>query len=139
MFGPILNRGIISQSTANTFDSTFNTENLRTLTMANTGGQGTYTAGELVYEGRTLNSANVTALVKSWSPDINKLVLTSVSGVLQTGRFLKGVDSNATYNIANFATADSQLSNIIVTPNPPSANITTAFGYDTQFNDFPNL
>ena len=139
MFGPILNRGIITQSTANTFDSTFNTENLRTLTMSDVHGQGTFKIGELVYEGKSLNTANVTANVKSWSADTHQLVLSDVSGVLQTGRYLIGAESNASYNIYSFAVNNSQLSNVKVTPTPNTAGPNTAFGYDTQFNDFPNL
>ena len=139
MFGPIISRDVIRKATANTFNSTFSPENLRTITFSNTGGQGNYLPGELVYEGRTLNSSNVTAKVKSWAPDTFKLVLSDVSGILKTGRYITGVDSNAAYNIAAFSTNDQQLSNLQVTPNPNTANANTAFGYDTFVAEYPNL
>ena len=139
MFGPIINRDVIRKVTANTFNSTFDLQNFRAITVANTGGQGTYTVGELVYEGRTLTAANVTAKVKSWRPDTNTLIITDVSGILKTGRYLTGVDSNATYNIASFSTNDFQLTNLTVNPNPNTANANTAFGYDTLIEEFPNI
>jgi len=137
MFGPIINRDVIRKATANTFNSFFDLENFRSLTVAS--GQGTYLVDELVYEGRTLTAANVTAKVKSWSPSTNTLVITDVSGILKTGRYITGVDSNAAYNIVSFSTNDFQLNNITVNPNPNTANANTAFGYDTLVEEFPNI
>ena len=137
MFGPIINRDVIRKSTANTFNSFFDLENFRSISVTN--GQGTYLVGELIYEGRTLSAANVTATVKSWSPDTNTLVVNAVSGILKTGRYITGVDSNAAYNIVSFSTNDFQLNNITVNPNPNTANANTAFGYDTQIEEFPNI
>ena len=93
----------------------------------------------MLFRSRTLSAANVTAKVKSWSPDTHTLVLKDVSGILKTGRYIFGADSNASYNIASFTTTAQQLSNIVVTPNPNYASANSAFGYDTQFNEFPNI
>ena len=139
MFGPVINRDVIRKVTANTFNNTFDLENFRTLFLANTGGQGTYKVGELVYEGRTLTAANVTAKVKSWRAESNTLIITDVSGILKNGRYVTGVDSNASYNIASFSTNDLQLNNITVNPNPNTANANTAFGFDTIVEEFPNI
>jgi hypothetical protein len=139
MFGPVINRDVIRKVTANTFNSIFDLENFRTISFANTGGSGNFTTGELVYEGKTLTSSNVTAKVKSWKPDTNTLIITDVSGILKTGRYITGVDSNASYNIASFSTNDFQLNNITVNPNPNTANANSAFGYDTLIEEFPNI
>lgn len=137
MYGPIISRDVIRKSTANTFNSTFSLENQRQIVFS--GGSGTYQAGELVYEGPTLSAANVTAKVKSWTPDQNKLIITDTSGVLKSGRYLFGASSNAAYNIASFGTNDNQLTNLTVQPNPNTANVNTAFGFDTTLEEFPNI
>jgi len=137
MYGPIVSRDIIRKATANTYNDTFSLLNKRSITVAS--GSGTYQAGEIVYEGRTLNTSNVTAKVDSWSPSTNTLIITDTSGILKAGRYLFGVSSNAAYNIASFASNDNQLTNLTVIPNPNTANVNTAFGFDTTVEEFPNI
>ena len=137
MFGPIQSKEIILQSTANTFnDATYsNGVNQRRMTFS--GGSGTYQIGEIVYEGRTLQTSNVTAVVKSWDPNSNTLIVIDTSGVLHSGRYFTGATSNASYNISTFDVVNTQLVNTIVRPSPNTADINTAFGYDTTVTEFP--
>lgn len=139
MFGPIVSRNIIRKVTANTFNSTFNLDNTRLLTFANTGGQGTFKVGELVYEGPTLTAANATAFVESWDPNTFRLVVNDVNGILKAGRHITGVISNASYNVISFGTNDLQLNKIQITPTPNTASPNTAFGYDELVQEFPNI
>ena len=66
MFGPILSRNIIRKSTANTFNSIFELDGLRELTMNANSGVGNYQAGEVVYT------------IQSFSTTENQLVNLSV-------------------------------------------------------------
>lgn len=138
MFGPILSREVIRKVTANTFNSVFEIDNRRGLIMSNTG-IGVYKAGELVYDGATLSAANATAFVDSWSPETSTLIVSDVNGILREGRTLTGAVTNAAYTIDTFATIDSQLSKIVITPNPITANANTAFGFDEIIQEFPNI
>ena len=139
MFGPIQSKNIILQSTANTYnDATFaNGAGVNQRRMTFSGGTGTYQIGEVVYEGRTLQTSNVTAVVKSWDPNSNTLIVVDTSGVLHAGRYLTGATSNAAYNISTFDVVNTQLVNTVVTPSPNTANISTAFGYDIATEEFP--
>ena len=137
MFGPILSREIIRKATANTYNSAFGLENRKSMVMIN--GVGTYKAGELVYEGSTLSSANATAFVDSWSPDSNTLIVSDISGILRENRRLIGAITNTSYTIDTFTTIESQLSKIVITPNPSTANSNTAFGFDEFIQEFPNI
>lgn len=139
MFGPITSRKLIRKSTANTYNSLFELDNLRLVNMANTGGQGTFKLGELVYEGRELSSANASGFVKSWNANTFKLVLDDVNGEIKTGRYLIGAVSNASYNVATLGTNESQLLKIQITPTPNTANANTAFGYDELVQEYPNI
>jgi hypothetical protein len=139
MFGPVANANIIRTATANTYDSTFNLSGTREFTVNGATGNGTFKFGELVYEGRTLASANATAFVESWSPSSNTLVVIDTNGVFNTGRFIFGAVSNASYNLVSTSEVAGQLSNLTVTPDPLSANASTAFGFDTTVEESPNI
>lgn len=137
MFGPVSNANIIRTSTANTYDSTFNLAGTREFSLGT--GSGTFKYGELVYEGRTLTSANATAYVQSWDSTSNTLVVIDTNGVFDTGKYIFGAVSNASYNIASTAETSGQLNSITVTPDPSSANLSTAFGFDTIIEESPNI
>ena len=137
MYGPVATKDIIRKSTANTFNDTFSLENERLITVST--GSGTYQAGELIYEGKSLSTANATAKVKSWDSTLSRLIITDTSGILKSGRYIFGASSNAAYNISSFGTNDNQMVNITVQPNPNSANVNTAFGFDTTISEFPNI
>ena len=139
MFGPILSRNIIRKSTANTFNSIFELDGLRELTMNANSGVGNYQAGEVVFEGRSLDSANSTATVSSWSNTTKVLVVSDVNGVLDTGRNLTGIVTNTSYTIQSFSTTENQLVNLSVIPTPNNASAQTAFGFDETIIEFPNL
>jgi len=139
MYGPIVSRDIIRKVTANTFNSALTAGNERVIYFANTGGLGGFQIGELVYEGRDLTSANSTAFVTSWNPTGNVLIVTDVNGILKAGKYLTGAISNASYNIASFGSNDLQLSKLVITPNPNTANPNTAFGFDEVKTEFPNI
>jgi len=138
MYGPIVSRNIIRKVTANTFNSLVGDEQ-RTITVANTGGLGTFKAGELVYQGRDLNSANATAFVEGWEPDSFRLAISDVNGIIRTGRFITGAVSNASYNVSSIGSGDLQLSKIQITPTPNTANSNTAFGFDELVQEFPKI
>lgn len=138
MFGPIVSRDVIRKVTANTYNSIYEFDNRRSMVMANTG-SGTYKIGELVYDGSTLSAANATAFVDSWVPDTFTLVVSDVNGILKTGRTLTGAVTNSAYRIESFTTIESQLSKIVVTPDPVTANANTAFGFDELVQEFPNI
>ena len=139
MYGYVANSNIIRTSTANTYDSTFNLDQQRTFIVNANTGSGTYKVNELVYEGRTIASANASAFVKSWNPTTNTLVVIDTNGTFNTGRFIFGAVSNAAYNLVSSSDATGILQNIVVQPNPPTSNVDTAFGFDTTLTEFPDI
>jgi hypothetical protein len=138
MFGPISSKSVIRKVTANTYD-TLTYDSTRSITVTNTDGIGIFKTGELVYQGRTLESATATAFVDGWESDSFRLFVSDVNGVLKTGEFLTGAVSNASYNVVSFGSGDFQLSKIQVTPDPSSANANSAFGFDVVIQEFPNI
>jgi hypothetical protein len=139
MFGPVANANIIRTATANTYDSTFNLSGTREFTLDGSTGNGIFKFGELIYEGKTLASANATAFVESWTPSSNTLLVVDTNGVFNTGKYIFGAVSNAAYNLVSSAEVAGQLNNIVITPDPLSANVSTAFGFDTTIEEAPNI
>jgi hypothetical protein len=139
MYGPIASVDVIRKVTANTYAMVTTPEDQRVVYFANTGGQGTFRSGELVYEGRTITSANATAYVDAWDSEALVLYVSDQKGILKDGRFLTGALSNASYNISSFGTNDYQLTKLQVTPDPTTANANTAFGFDEILQEAPNI
>ena len=152
LFGPVLSANVIRQVTANVYTTTVTSipssgaplvlnigENEKGIVLSNTGGLGTYKTGELVYEGRTLQGANATAFVTGWDTQSNILFVHNVNGILKENKTLFGAESNAAYTMLSFSTRDTQLTHVVITSDPSTANANTAFGYDTQTSEFPNI
>lgn len=139
MYGYVANSSVIRTATANTYDSTFNLEQQRQLIVDTANGFGTFKINELVYEGRSILTANGSAYVKSWNPSANTLVVNDATGTFNSGKIVYGAVSNAAYNIVSSSEITGQLQNIVVQPNPLSANADTAFGFDTTITEFPDI
>jgi len=135
MYGATTESKIIRKVTANTYNSTYNDRNDREIVFSS--GTGSFKRGELVYEGRTLSSANATAFVDSWNSESNTLIVVDTNGSLKVGRYITGAVSNASWNIQSFGTADYQLVRQVIYPDPLSANADSAFGFTEVLQETP--
>jgi hypothetical protein len=138
LYGPTSTSKIIRQVTANTFY--YNTEGTtRKLNLGNPGSNTSFKIGELVYEGRTISDANSSGFVVSWDDTAKVLIISDASGIIQIGKQIRGAVTNASYNITSFETADYQLSKLVITPDPLSANANDAFGFTEVITIAPDL
>jgi hypothetical protein len=137
MFGPVSNSNIIRASTANTHVLTENFTNDRVLNFSI--GTGTFSIGELVYEGFKLEAANVSAFVRSWNPAANQLIVTDTSGVFVPGRKIKGAVSGATWTLATTDIYSNQLAYLSVQPDPTTANANDDFGFTQIYQEYPTV
>lgn len=135
MFGPISNVSIIKSSTANVYDNTFATNPLKQMVLED--GNGNYKYNELVYQGRALGQETASGFVRSWSNTSNAIVVYDTNGTFTIGDILYGSVSGASYNVASFSPAATQLVNINVKPDPATANnIDEAFGFITTITEY---
>ena len=138
LYGPVENKGIVNKVTANVFNDQFSTTNEYDITLG--AGSGEFKIGELVFQGRKPVDANSTAFVSSWDSNANVLIVTDKTGVIEVGKYITGAVTNASYNVASISpNSATQLTNLTVTPSPNTANIQTAFGFDTEVEEFPNI
>lgn len=137
LYGPITDAKVIRKATANTYDSTYTTSNRQTITVAS--GSGDFKVGELVYEGKTLQTANATAFVDAWDNVSSRLVVIDRNGVLNLGRKLTGAVSNTAYTMSTFDNNENQLVNINIVPSANSANVDSDFGFTETILEYPDF
>lgn len=104
-----------------------------------TGGYGNYIEKEVVYQGRNLETAYATALVKEWNPSANNLILSEICGDFKFNQPIVGTDSLAIHipirNEANTITA----LRFTVTVDPLSANSSSYWTANTTITEYPNI
>lgn len=136
MYGPIQDARIIRKVQANTYYDSTMTGEKRIIVSS---GTGNYKVGEIVYEGRSLHAANATAYVSKWESLSNTVSLIDSSGAFEMGRDLVGEVSGARYTMTSKQNGPLQLTNLTVTPRPPTANIDEDFGFTETLEEYPNI
>lgn len=137
LYGPIENRKLIRKVTANTFDSSVLQTGDQIINLSS--GSGDYKIGELVYEGKTVYTANSSGFVALWNNTANQILVTDITGTLETGRKLVGAVTNTVYTMSSFSANNNQLMNLTVSPNPSTANANDDFGFTETLEQFPNI
>lgn len=135
LFGPINDVKIIKKVTANVYNNEFNTNDVQSFVMYN-GGKGTYKLGELVYQGSSAESASARAYVRSWSNTTNTLTTYDRTGYFSKNTIITGVVSNAQYNVSSLVFDTGQMVEIIVQPDPLTANANDDFGFTETIKEF---
>lgn len=137
LYGPIENRKVVRLSTANTFIDTQTPKAKRKFTLS--AGSGDYKIGEVVYTGRSIQSANATAFVESWDSTANALYIYDTNGIFSVGEEITGAVTNSKWNISTIETISNQATRTAIFPNPITANANSDFGFTTVFEEFPDI
>ena len=133
IFGPVSSAGLIKTSITNILND-ITAEDVVIFNMGNTG-IGSYQIGEGVYQGYSSGTATATARVLSWSN--SKLRLTSINGNFVSSQPIYGMVTNANYNFTSYQVAPSVLSEIVVVPNPTTANANSLYTYTKTITENP--
>ena len=133
LFGPMSDVSVIRKVTANIYDDTFHSSELKKLYMS--GGSGNYKVGEIVYQGSGLEDATASGFVRYWSNTQNTLVVYDTSGIFQANSNVIGFLSNTKYNVSALSLNPNQMVNITVVPDPPTANSNDDFGFTTTITE----
>jgi len=151
-YGPVYSGGIIQAANANIFFyasaaggavGALGNSNTQ-LVMANTGLL-RYSPGELVYQGPSLAEATAYGTVASFANTVTgnanaALYVYGVNGRFVANQNVYGALTAASWNVyAVPNTAQTQVVQIEVTPNPANANAQFDFGYTTTIFETPNI
>ena len=138
IFGKITETGLIKTSITNVL-STITPEDTVVFNMA-APGIGTYQTGETVYQGYSAGTATATGKVVVWNN--NTLHLTNINGNFVSSSPVWGYISNANYNFTGYNIISQRpvnLAEIIVVPNPTTANSNGPYTYTTTITEYPNI
>jgi hypothetical protein len=138
IFGKISEAGLIKTSITNILNQ-ISPEDTVVFNMAATG-TGKYQTGEIVYQGYSPGTATATGKVVVWSNNI--LRLTNINGNFISSIPVWGTISNANYNFTGYnvtSLKSNTLAEIIVVPNPTTANSNGPYTYTTTITEFPNI
>ena len=135
-FGPSSAAKIIRHSEANIYNDVSSTGMVVDLTLGT--GTSPYKHGEQVYQGQQYNPT-ASGIVVSWD-DINSILRVSMdNGQFSNTTNVIGSLTGTSRSITSIDTQPVLLAKIVVTPNPPTANIGDDFGYTEIIYEFPNL
>ena len=138
IYGAVSEPKIIKASFTNIFDNTLSSASKIELDMAS-GGLGTYQEGEYVYQGYSFDTATASARVVTWSNDTFKLVIDNLNGNFVASKPLYAAKTGAVYTIQSAMIDPSHLVQVVVTPNPPTANASDNYTYTTVITEFPDI
>lgn len=103
----------------------------------NATGVGTYTDGEIVYQGYSLQTATATAKVLYYSNNV--LHVTEIQGNFVSSMPIYGAQSNAKYTFTSYQVVPLQLAKVDIVPNPTNATPNSAYTYTTTITEYPNI
>jgi hypothetical protein len=116
-YGPISKPKIIRKSIANIFnDPSLVAGNVVRMNL-NTGNNGSFKIGDIVYQGLTYQTATAFKLTNT----------------------IRGLSTNASYTLESFDVSPLKLVKITVEPDPIDAEPEEDFGFTTSIQEFPNI
>ena len=130
--------GIIKNAIVNVSNEISQTDEV---VLNSSSGLGTYQAGEIVYQGYSLNTATSTAVVKLWANSVNQLHLTNISGTFMLNQPIIGAATNSNYMFSGYSVngkVASKYETISIVPNPTSANANSLYTYTTTITRSAN-
>ena len=138
LYGPHSETGsIIKTVITNVLDSS--TQGIDSLVATMDTGVGDYQEGEHVYQGASGDLTSASAVVVTWTPAQNQLVLRNLYGNFMVGHPIIGKNTGTTRTFGSYVVQPVQVANINVTPNPPTANVDDPYTYTTVIEEFPNI
>lgn len=132
IFGSVSNNaGLIKTSITNIYNNIDKSDIVKF--KMNAGGVGTYQVEEYVYQGYSLNTAIASGKVVSWNN--YTLSLTNLQGNFVSSANIIGASTNSNYNFNSYVITPQQLSKVVVTPNPTTANANSLYTYTTTITE----
>lgn len=138
-YGPVTNPKIIRKVIANIFnDPTLQAGYVTRLNLVS-GNNGKFLQDDIAYQGDNYNSANAYGIVLSWSANTGKLALGGVQGQFKLNNTIRGLSSNAAFQLDSFDIAPLKLSKITIQPDPITAEPGDDYGYDIDIEEWPDI
>lgn len=136
-FGPTSTAKIIREATGNILNDP--SGHGTGLSIFVSPGSSTYKIGESVYQGPSLNMAKASGLVLAWDSLNSILKVAMDKGSFSNTSNIIGAATGTSRNILDIEPKTGIMERIVITPNPPTANIGDDFGFTEVIYEFPNI
>lgn len=137
-YGPVSSSKIIRKVIANLFnDVTLQSGYITRMNLVS--GNGSFKMDDIAYQGENYNAANAYGIVLSWSANTGKIALGGVQGQFKTNNTIRGLSTNAVYQIDSFDVAPLKLARITVQPDPLTAEPGDDYGFTTEILEWPDI
>ena len=137
IFGNTNMSNLITNSITNIYTN-ITSQDVVDFTLNPTSGTGSYRIGELVYQGFSTNTSVATGVVVNYDSLNNILSLSNINGNFISTYPIVGSATNASYSYTSFNLEPSNYAKISVTPNPPTANVNSAYTANTVITENNN-
>lgn len=136
-FGPITTPKIIRKSIANIFNDPSLVTGYIIRINTTAGNNGTFGIKDVVYQGNNYETAEAYGITLDWNEDTGRLMIGGTQGQFRANATIRSASSNASYKIASFDATPLKLAQVIVEPDPISANSWDDYGYTESITEFP--
>lgn len=132
---PVGNKGLIEQANVNIYTDSTNLEAQKVFVDYANGTSGYFTTGEDI---GVINKDTTGKVLYFSNTATGQLVVTDLNKTLVVGDKLVGLYSNAHFTIKTVDESPAKAVAIVITPLPAGANVSTAYGFEETFTDWPN-
>jgi hypothetical protein len=135
-YGPISYPKIIRTVYANIYnDPSLQSGYITRINTANT--NGIFKPDDLVYQGTDYKTATAYGIVIKFNSDLDQLILGAVQGQFKVNNTIHAVSTNGVCVLESFYTKPEKLAEIVITPDPVTAQPTDDYGYDINITEWP--
>ena len=135
-YGPISYPKIIRTVYANIYnDPSLQSGYITRINTANTHGH--FKASDMVYQGDSYKTATAYGVVINYSSNTHVLMLGAVQGSFKVNNTIHAVSTNGVCQIASFVANPEKLAEIVITPDPITAQPGDDYGYDINITEWP--
>ena len=138
IYGAVSEPKIIKTSFTNVYDAATLNRNVVEFRMNGTEAAGSYREGEYIFQGYSLPTSTASARVVKWEPNTLVLTVDSLTGNFLIGKPIYGVETGSVYSFGSYTLQPDKLVSVKVTPEPPTANAESDYGYNIEIKEFPD-
>jgi len=138
-YGPVSNPKIIRKVIANIFNDPTLQAGYITRVNLTGGNNGTFYQDDIAFQGNDYSTANAYGIILSWSANTGKLALGGVQGQFKLNNTIRGLSSNAAYQLDSFDVSPLKLTKITIEPDPLNAEPGDDYGYTTDIQEWPEI
>lgn len=103
-----------------------------------TNANGVFKKDDVVYQGTSFKTATAYGIVVDYNSDLDRLVLGAVQGNFKVNNTIHAVSTNGVCVIDSFDATAAKLAEIVITPDPSTANPGDDYGYDINITEWPD-